>query len=55
MYKTLKAEHEALKVKFDNLQQKYEEMQVANSDEKKKLNERLEIAEKKRAKAKETI
>ena len=53
-YKILKAEHEALKVKFNNLHKQYEEIQVSNSDEKKKLEERLEIAEKKRAKAEET-
>ena len=54
-YTILKAEHEALKVKFDNLQQNYEEMQVSNADEKKKLEKRLEIAEKKSAKAEKTV
>ena len=54
-YKILKTEHEALKVKFDNMQktwqQKFEEMQNEN----KKLEEKLEKMEKKLTKEKSTV
>ena len=54
-YKILKTEHEALKVKFDNMQktwqQKFEEMQNEN----KKLEEKLEKMEKKLTQEKSTV